>query len=96
MDLSFVTDVIVTLLFLPLQVILVPIDALLATIPGIGAVPSAISSIFSFIGSIPATIVKLSGASPILWNAMFIIFVLWIGLAPTINVFKKVWAWVRP
>tara|TARA_Y100000114_G_scaffold157125_1_gene187220 strand:+ start:2432 stop:2722 length:291 start_codon:yes stop_codon:yes gene_type:complete len=96
MTLDFVVDVLINILFLPLQVILIPIDALLANIPGLGAIPGSISAITSVVGVIPATVVKISGAAPILWNALFVLFVLWIGLAPTINVFKKVWAWVRP
>jgi len=96
MDLSFITDAIVNILFLPLQLILAPVDALLAQIPGIGQIPAAISSMGNFIGSIPSTLVSLFGINPIIWNSLFLTFVLFIGLAPAIQGVKKIWAWVRP
>lgn len=96
MTFDFVTDTIITILLLPLQAVLIPIDALLAKIPGIGAIPSAINGILQFVGSIPGTILNLTGINPILWNTMLSIFVLYIVLAPGIQGMKKVWAWVRP
>lgn len=91
-----ILDILITVLILPLQVVLIPIDALLAKIPGIAAIPAAISGVLSFVGSIPSTIVSLTGIQPLVWNALFVIFVLYIGLAPAIQGVKKVWAWVRP
>ena len=96
MDLAFVTDVIITILILPLQVVLLPIDALLAQIPGIGIVASSITQLTSFIGTIPETLVNLTGIAPLLWNVFFLTFILWLTATPTINMLKKVWAWVRP
>jgi hypothetical protein len=96
MTLDFIVDVLVTILLLPLQLVLVPIDALLAQIPGIGMVPSAINAMLGFVGSIPSLIVSITGVAPFLWNALFIVFVMYITLAPGIAVIKKIWAWVRP
>lgn len=96
MDMNFVLDVIVTILILPLQVVLIPIDALLAKIPGIAAVPSAINGIVTFVASVPSTLVNITGIHPLIWNALFVTFVLYIGLAPGIQGIKKVWSWVRP
>jgi hypothetical protein len=96
MNLDFVLSVLLDVLIIPLQVILIPFDALLAQIPGIGAIPQALSSILSLIGSIPGTMVNLLGISPFLWNAIFVTFVLYVSLVPGINVFKRLWAWVRP
>lgn len=81
---------------LPLQLILVPVDALLAQIPGIGQIPSAINQLFSFIGTVPQTIVALTGLSPLLWNLAIGTFVLFFTLSPAINIVKKIWAWLRP
>lgn len=96
MDISIVVGIIVDVLLLPLQLVLVPIDALLSHVPGLSAVPAAIGSIFLIIGSIPATIVGLIGLNPVLWNILVITFVLYITAAPGINLLKKMWAWVRP
>lgn len=96
MTLDFVIDVLIDILLLPLQIILVPIDTLLAQIPGIGIIASSISAIASFIGSLPSTLVNLVGLSPILWNAYFLTFILFVTLSPAINILKRVWAWVRP
>lgn len=80
---------------LPLQFILIPIDALLAQIPGIGMIPSFISNLFSFIGQIPQTLVSLTGLSPILWNLAIGAFLVFFTLSPAINIIKKIWAFVR-
>ena len=81
---------------LPLQLVLIPIDSLLANIPGIGLIPSYIQSLFSFIGGIPQTLVALTGIAPLLWNIAIGTFILFFTLSPTINVVKKLWAWLRP
>lgn len=96
MDLAFVTSIFVNILLIPLQFILIPIDALLSNIPGIGVIPASLSAIMSVVGSIPSTLVVLSGMSPILWNSFFLLFVLYIGSAPGIQLIKRVWAWIRP
>lgn len=96
MSLDFILDIIITILFVPIQVILLPIDALLAQIPGIGIVSGSISAISSFIGSIPSTLVNLVGLSPLLWNSLLLLFILYVSLAPVIQMAKKVWAWIRP
>jgi hypothetical protein len=96
MDLSFITSIIVDILLIPLQFILIPLDALLSNIPGISAIPDALSSVLYVIGTIPSTMVVLLGANPILWNAVFLLFVLYIGAAPAIQLVKRIWAWIRP
>lgn len=93
---GLVTNLLITLLLLPLQIILAPLDMLLAKIPGIGAVAGGIGNIVGLIGSIPETIVYLFGFNTFLWNTLFLVFVLFFTLAPAINIIKKVWAWVRP
>ena len=96
MNVGDIIHTIATILILPLQIVLVPIDMIFAQIPGIGVIPSAIRSILTFIDSIPETIVYLLGINPILWNCIFIAFTLYITASPTIQIIKKVWAWVRP
>jgi len=95
MDLNFVTSVFLDILILPLQAVLIPVDMLLANIPGIGSVSSAISSIIALIGSMPSTIVNLFGINPFLWNALFLTFIAYVTFTPTIQMIKKIWAWVR-
>ena len=96
MDLAFVTSVIVDVLLLPLQFLLIPIDALLSNIPGISSIPDALGGVIYVIGTIPSTMVVLLGASPILWNAVFLLFVLYLGASPAIQLVKRIWAWIRP
>ena len=91
-----VIDALVTFLLLPLQLILIPIDAFLAKIPGLAAIPSAISNIGQYIGHFPSTIVNLIGVNPLLWNTVFLTFLLYITVVPAINLLKKIWAWFRP
>lgn len=85
----------VDIALLPLQFILIPVDALLAQIPGIGAIPGYINQLFSFIGSIPSTLVSLTGIAPLLWNVAIGAFIVFFTLSPTINIVKKIWAFVR-
>lgn len=92
---SFV-NVFLSALLAPLQIVLTPIDALLNQIQGIQVIPNSISAIGQFVGTIPQTLVVISGINPVIWNALFSVFVLYIGLAPTIQGLKKVWAWIRP
>ncbi len=96
MDMPDVGSVILDVLLLPLQLVLIPIDALLAQIPGIGQIPSYINSLFSLIGQLPATLVALTGIAPILWNVALLTFLVFFTLSPAINVFKKIWEWIRP
>ena len=96
MTIETITDALITIMLVPLQVVLIPIDALLAKIPGIAAVPSSISSILGVLGALPSTMVNITGINPLLWNVMLVTFTLFITLAPGINTIKKVWAWVRP
>lgn len=91
-----VINTIIALLTLPLLVVMWPLDLLLQNIPGIEAVPSALSTIVGYIGAIPETMVNLLGINPYLWNAIFLLFLAYIGAAPAINLVKKVWAWIRP
>lgn len=94
MDFSDIINALVTALLFPFQLILTPIDALLNNINGIEVIPNAISSVVSFVGSLPQTIVSLFGVSPLLWNATILVFVVYIGLAPTVNGVKKIIAWI--
>jgi hypothetical protein len=96
MTLDFVTEIIVTILLLPLQLILIPIDAFLAQIPGIGSIPSAINTMVGFVGTLPGTLVRLLGIMPFMWNMLIVSYVLYIGITPGVNGLKKIWAWVRP
>lgn len=96
MDLAFVTSVLIDIMILPLQLVLVPIDYLLANIPGIAAIPSAISGVLSLIGAIPSTLVYLFGINPLIWNSLIMTFLAYITFSPTIQFAKKIWAWVRP
>jgi hypothetical protein len=90
-----IISVIITILLVPLQLVIVPIDLLLSQIPGINIIPETIASVASFVGSIPQTIVSLLGISPVLWNALFLLFIAFITIAPTIQMVKKVVAWAR-
>lgn len=96
MTLDFITDALITILLLPLQVLFIPIDFLLEQIPGISAIPDAISGVTTFIGAIPSLIISILGIEPLIWNALFMTFILYITAAPGIQLIKKVWAWVRP
>lgn len=96
MDLSFITNIIVTILLLPMQFILYPIDLLLNQIPGLDVIPQAINNVVSIVGTAPSLIVSMFGIQPLIWNAFFLTFVLFIGLAPAIQVLKNIWAWIRP
>lgn len=91
-----VFGILLDVMLLPLQLILIPIDALIALIPGLDVVPGYITAISSFVGDIPSTIVNLSGVSPILWNAVFLMFLTYISLAPSVNLFKLIWRYIRP
>jgi len=86
---------IITVLAMPLQLILIPFDMLLSQINGIEAIPQALSDITQFFTTIPETIVKLLGINPILWNGLFLTFVLYYTLAPSIQIVKKIVAWIR-
>lgn len=96
MNIGDIIQTIATILILPLQIVLLPIDMIFAQIPGISVIPSAVRSILAFIGSIPETIVYLFGINPILWNCIFLTFTFYITASPAIQIIKKVWAWVRP
>lgn len=89
-------SVVLDVLLWPLQVVLIPVDALLAKIPGIGAVPHAINAVVSTVSYVPSTLVSIFGIQPILWNALFLIFILYIALAPSIQTIKKFYSWWRP
>ena len=95
MDFSTIIANIVAVILSPLQLILIPVDKLLSQIPGIGIIPASISSITGFVGSLPSTVVSLLGVSPILWNAVISVFLLNFTLLPSIQLLKKIWAWIR-
>ena len=94
MDVSSLVSALVSALLLPFQLVLSPIDALLNNINGIEVIPQYISSIGTFIGTIPQTLVSLIGLNPLIWNATLLVFVAYIGLAPAINGVKKIIAWI--
>lgn len=95
-DASTVIDVILTVFLLPLQLILLPFDLLLSRIPDIGLIPTTLTSVISYIGQLPTTLVHISGVNPILWNITVTIFLLFVSGVPIINMFKKIWAFLRP
>jgi len=84
------------ILILPLQLLLVPIDALLSQITGLNVIPQSINAITALIGNIPSTIVSLTGMSPFLFNSVILISILNLTAVPAINITKRIWAWVRP
>lgn len=94
MDFSGLISALVSALIMPFQLVLSPIDALLNNINGIDVIPNAISSITTFVGTIPQTLVSLTGINPVIWNATMLVFVAYIGLAPAINGVKKIIAWI--
>lgn len=91
-----IINTIISLLSLPLFLIMTPLDYLLDKIPGIDIIPTAISSVAVYIGSLPSTVVSLFGMNPYLWNAIFVTFVTYLLAVPSINLIKKVWAFFRP
>lgn len=84
------------ILLLPLQLLLIPVDALLNQIPGLSIIPVSIMAIVDLVGNIPSTLVYITGLSPILWNTTIFIMILNLTAIPAINMGKRVWAWVRP
>lgn len=96
MEFNDIVATIITLLMIPLQWLFVPIDALMAQIPGIAIIPSSLRQLGGFVRQLPQTLLSLTGLSPIIWNAFFTIFLLYIMLSPAINLVKKIWAWIRP
>lgn len=94
MDVTTIITALVSALLIPFQLVLVPIDTLLNNINGIDSIPSSISSITQFVGTLPQTLVVLTGANPFLWNTLFLVFVTYIAAAPAINGVKKIVDWV--
>ena len=72
-----------------------PVDYLLKQIPNINVIPDSISAMTSYVGSIPSTIVSLTGISPIIWNAIISTLLLYFAVIPTINGIKKLINWIR-
>lgn len=89
-------DLILDILLLPLQAILIPIDAILSQITGLEVIPQSINAVTSLIGTIPSTLVYISGINPLLWNGIIAVAILNLTAVPSINVIKRVWAWVKP
>lgn len=89
-------DTIVTILFLPMQLVLAPIDLLLSNFKELNVIPQSIGAIMQFISFWPSTICYLLGISPVLFSLIFITFLLYIGVIPAINGLKRVWEWIRP
>lgn len=96
MDFNILITGLFTILLLPLQMILAPIDFILNAVPGIEIIPATLTTVTGVIGSLPETLVSIAGIHPLLWNASFLVFIAYIGLTPTINLVKKLWAWIRP
>lgn len=91
-----VLDVISSILLLPLQLLLLPIDAFLSQIDGLEVIPDSIEAITGFVGTIPETVLYLTGINPVLWNATILVFVAYMTASPTINMLKTIWRFVRP
>lgn len=92
---NIITDFIVSAVMLPMVIVFAPIDALLQFIPGISELPQYIFSVINFVGTVPDTLVTISGLSPILWNLSFNLFLLYIVIAPSLNLIKIVLEWIR-
>lgn len=80
---------------LPLRVIIAPIDYFLAQIPGLDAIPAALSAVSSYVGSIPGLLVSLTGINPVLWNAVIFVLLAYFGIVPLAGAIKKVLNWFR-
>jgi len=90
-----IVDFIFSILLGIIHVILLPIDLMLSNFPSLEAIPSALHAVFSMVGDVPTTMLYLTGGSPVLWNIIFIVSTAYFAAMPTINGFKKVWAWVH-
>lgn len=90
-----IIDFAVTILVDITMIFFTPIDFLLSPIPGLQVIPDSITAISSFIGNLPGTIVSITGISPLLWNGVFTIFILYFTLTPSINLMKKIYNWIR-
>ena len=89
-------DTIVTILFLPIQLVLVPIDLLLSNFKELSVIPQSIAAAMQFVSFWPSTVCYLFGISPVLFSLIFVTFLLYIGIIPAINGLKRVWEWIRP
>lgn len=89
-------ETILNVMLVPLQVILLPIDALISQIRGLELIPSLLNQLTDLFQNIPATFVHLIGVQPIIWNAFLTIFILDLTVVPSINILKRIWAWIRP
>jgi len=95
MDLTQLYTILVGLAVTLFQFFLIPVDIFLSQIPNIEAVPDAILGIVSFVSSIPSLLVNVTGVLPVLWNGLFLTFLLYLTAVPTMNLIKRVWAWTR-
>lgn len=89
-------DTVVTILFLPLQLVLVPIDLVLSNFKELSVLPQSLGAIVQFVSVWPSTLCHLVGASPVLFSLVFTTFLLYVGLVPVLNGLKRAWEWVRP
>ncbi len=94
-DFSAIFDAILTFFMTPIHLMLMPVDYLLRQIPGIQIIPDSIGAVAGYIGTIPSTIVSLTGISPIIWNAIISTLLLYFVAIPTINGIKKLLNWIR-
>lgn len=85
----------IDLAMIPLRIILIPVDYFLAQIPGLDAIPGALSAMVGLVGNIPSTVVSLTGINPALWNAVIFVVLAYYAAFPTVSVFKKVLNWAR-
>lgn len=93
--LSFL-DTIITILFLPLQLVLVPVDLLLSNFKELAVIPQSIGAVVQFVGVWPSTICYLFGINPVLFSLIFTTLLLFIAVVPLVNGLKRAWEWVRP
>lgn len=85
----------VDLAMIPLKLILAPVDYFLAQIPGLDAIPQALSAVVGYVGNIPSTFVSLLGINPALWNGIIFVVLAYCAAFPLVSVFKKVMNWAR-
>lgn len=81
--------------FLPIHLVLAPIDMLLSQISGLDVIPRYIGEVTTLVSTIPSTLVSLSGLNPLLYNAIISTILLYFGVVPAVNGVKKLFNWIR-
>lgn len=90
-----IVDLIFTILLLPFQLIAAPVDLLLSQFPGLESIPNTLSSVTGYLTHVPETLLYLTGISPVIWNALFLVTISYMTYVPAINAVKKIKMWVH-